>query len=326
MADDPAGQAFVSAHRQEALALGRRLGELVDEPETFVVTLMAGLPGLRDPRHATMAELVSPGVSSAFVVRASLTELVLQPLRRSLRAGSSASALWLAARLTDAPHRDVRLYALPCLRRSLPGDPEQSWQLMRRLGARAGDWIETDSLADLWARGILAERFRWAELEQLVYSARTYERRLVGATLATVPHRVPTARRQALGGDPSGRAFALIGQLMGDAEDMVQKALSWAIREWARVDPDGAFELLEAEAVTAAARGDGARAWVIRDALPGGPAQRQASIRARLEGIRRDRRAPSTSPAAAQAARFAPSLPAHDAVAAQGHRYIRSPA
>jgi hypothetical protein len=326
MADDPAGQAFVAAHRERARALGQRLAGLIDAPEDFVAVLTAGLAGLRDPRHAAIAEVVNPGSSTAYVVRGPLTELVMRPLRRALRAGSSSSSLWLAARLTAAPDRDVRLYALPCLRRSLPEDPEQTWQLMRRLGGRAGDWIETDSLADVWARGILAEPFRWAELEQLVYSPRVFERRLVGATLASLPHRVPRASREGLAGDASRRAFGLISQLMGDAEEMVQKSLSWAIREWAPVDPEGAAGLLETEAAAAVAGADGARAWVIRDSLAGQPPHLQARIRTRLAGLRRDRRALSTSIAAAQVARFAPSPAAHDAVAAQGHRYTRSQA
>jgi hypothetical protein len=48
------------------------------------------------------------------------------------------------------------------------------------------DWIEVDALAQAWAVGILAEPFRWAELEQLVYSSDAMERRLVGSTLATM--------------------------------------------------------------------------------------------------------------------------------------------
>jgi hypothetical protein len=148
----------------------------------------------------------------------------------------------------------------------------------------------------------------------------------VGATLASLPHRVPRARREGLAGDASRRAFGLIGQLMGDAEEMVQKSLSWAIREWAPVDPEGTAGLLETEAAAAVAGADGARAWVIRDALAGQPPHLQARIRPRLAGLRRDRRALSTSIAAAQAARFAPSPAAHDAVAAQGHPYTRSQA
>ena len=75
------------------------------------------------------------------------------------------------------------------LRRSLPDDPERSWQLMRRLSRASADWISVDALAGLYAQGILAESFRWAELEQLVYSADRWERRLVGSTVANVAAR-----------------------------------------------------------------------------------------------------------------------------------------
>ena len=68
------------------------------------------------------------------------------------------------------------MLARPCLLRALPDEPERTWQLMRRLGARAGDWIEVDALAQAWAVGVLAEPFRWAELEQLVYSVSVMER------------------------------------------------------------------------------------------------------------------------------------------------------
>ena len=193
------------------------------------------------------------------------------------------------------------------------------------MGRGAGDWVEVDSLADLWARGVLAEPFRWSELEQLVYSQRTYERRLVGATLATIPHRVPTARRAELGQVDGGRAMELLRQLMGDAEVMVQKALSWAVREWTRVAPDTTAAFLQSEADVAARTADGARAWVIRDALSNQPAEFAAALREQLGGIRRDAAAPSTSIAASRAAEFAAVLSETDeTVAVQGHRYTRS--
>ena len=196
---------------------------------------------------------------------------------------------------------------------------------MRRLGRAATDWIATDSLADLWARGVLAEDFRWAELEQLLYSQHTYERRLVPATLATMPPRVPTARRQELRPVALERAFEMLRLLMGDAEVMVQKALSWAIREWSPVDAAATAAFLRAEAAIAAEEADGARAWVIRDTLAKEPPDLAAELRLRLEGVRRDRRAPSTSIAFAQAAAFAAELAtSNDAVAAQGDRYTRS--
>jgi len=317
--------AFVSAHLGEATVLGQQLAELTEDPEVFLPALRVGLVSLADPAYTDMAERASPGMAAPYAVRGPLVTAVQRPLKAALREGSSISALYLAQHLIEAEDRDLRLFALPCLRRALAQDPEQAWQLMRRMGRGAADWIEVDSLADVWARGILAETFRWAELEQLIYSGHTFERRLVPATLATVPHRLPADRRNELRPESVERALDMIGLLMGDAEEMVQKALSWAIREWTRVDSEATAELLRIETIHAVHHRDGARAWVIRDALSNQPADLSTTLREQLAGIRRDRNAPSTSIAAGQAASFAAVLAgSNDAIAAQGVRYTRS--
>lgn len=314
---------FVAAHEAQASLLGERLADLIDDPPAFLAILEPGLRSLVDPAHQSVVAAVSPGTDGSLAIRGPLREALMQPLRRALRQGSSASALWLAQTLARADHRDLRLYALPCLRRSLQEDPERSWQLLRRMAGRAGDWIEVDSLAEVWAVGVLAEGFRWAELEQLVYSARPYERRLVGATLATLPHRLPP-RRRGEAGDMGRRAMELVALLMGDAEEVVQRALSWAIRNWTRFTPQVTAELLLAETDVAVREADGARAWVIRDSLSHQPPELGGVLRERLTGLRRDPNRPSTSIAASQAARFAALIETHDAAARQGGRYARS--
>lgn len=317
--------AFVSAHLAEATALGERLADLTEEPEAYLAALSAGLPALADPDHLEMVTRACPETPARCALRGPLMRAVHAPVRQALREGSSISALQLAHRLAQADHRDLRLHALEPLRRALPEDPEMSWQIMRRLGHSAEDWIATDSLADLWARGVLAEEFRWAELEQLLYARHTYERRLVAATLATMPHRVLGPRRGELRTEAAGRALELLRLLMGDAEAMVQKGLSWALREWTWVDPGGVAAFLAAETTIAVENTDGARAWVIRDTLAKQSPALAGELRPRLAGIRRQPRRPSTSIASMQAAAFASALASStDAVAAQGDRYTRS--
>lgn len=311
------------ADEVEAARLGQRLAGLVDDPDAFLETLEGGSTALGDAEHRALTERVSPGVDASFVLRGPVREALLRPVRRALGQGSSASALYLAQRLAAADHRDVRLYALPCLRRSLADDPERSWQLLRRMAARAADWIEVDSMAEVWAVGILADAFRWAELEQLVYSPRTYERRLVGATLATLPHRVPTARHSELRDGLSRRSLGLVALLMGDNEEMVQKSLSWALRNWSRFDSQAVADLLEAEVALAVREADGARAWVIRDSLSHQPPELAAELRGRLTGLRRDPRAPSTSLAGRRSADFAAFIDIQDGVPRQGDRSTR---
>ena len=318
-------RSFITAHLAQARALGERLADLIDEPDAYLAALGEGLTALADEDYLAMVTRACPETPARYMVRGPLSDALSAPVKQALKEGSSMSALQLAHRLAAAEHRDLRLYAHEPLRRALPEDPEMSWQIMRRLGRAAGDWIATDSLADLWARGILAEAFRWAELEQLLYSQQIYERRLIPATLATLPHRVPKAEREQLRPEAVERALELVRQLMGDGEAMVQKALSWALREWTPVDRDAIATFLRAETAIAAEGRDGARAWVIRDTLAKQPPELQAELRGRLEGIRRDAKAPSTSIASRQAAAFAAALTTStEAVAAQGDRYTRS--
>ncbi|MGD8684867.1 MAG: hypothetical protein PVG27_13050, partial [Chloroflexota bacterium] len=120
--------AFVSAHRAQASALGERLAELTEDPDTFLATLTDGLTALADRDYLAMATRACPETPARYVVRGPLAEAIARPIRRALREGSSVSALRLAHRLAAADHRDLRLHALEPLRRSLPEDPEMSRQ------------------------------------------------------------------------------------------------------------------------------------------------------------------------------------------------------
>lgn len=290
-------QALVAERLPVARGLGETLGELVDQPEEFVAVCREGLTALADEPYRAEQTRVAPGSAAVFGVRNPLLAAVARQLKSALRQGSDASALWLAERLVIEPEREFTILAQTCLLRSLPSDPERTWQLMRKLAHAAHEWISVDSLAELYATGILCEHYRWAELEQLVYSASRWERRLVGSTVARLPYELGRADRGRLLNTP---ALTLITSLIGDAEPDVQKALSWALRSWLEVDPNGVRELVRAEAEDALRTNDGHKAWVLRDALtaPAIDAAFAAEIRARLEGVRRDARKPSSSQAA----------------------------
>ena len=294
---------LVAERLPQARGLGEALGELVDQPEEFVAVARDGLARLADEPYRAEQARVAPGTGAVFGVRNPLLAAVARQLKRSLKQGSDASALWLAERLVIEPEREFTILAQTCLLRSLQSDPERTWQLMRRLAHAAHEWISVDSLAVLYASGIMREHYRWAELEQLVYAASKWERRLVGATVAQLPHELTRTDRPRLATTPG---LTLISSLLGDAEPDVQKALSWALRSWFEVDPNGVRELIRAEAGDALRNNDGHKAWVLRDALTSPHVDRSfaAEIRARLEGVRRDGRRPSTSEAAATARGF----------------------
>jgi 3-methyladenine DNA glycosylase AlkD len=293
--------AFVAEHKRDAEALGLALADHIGDPDAFAATLRAGFGRLTDPAYLAGQHLVAPGLGLVHGVRWPLMAAIARGFRTATRRDPIAPLLYVADRLFREEHLEARWFAFGLLERTLPSDPERTWQLLRRAAREAGDWITVDDLAHPYAAGIVAEPYRWAELEQLVFSPSRWERRLVGSTIATMTH---GARGKRLGPDIAAMALPILGQLIGDADPDVQKALAWAYRSLAQVDLDATTAALERETATAAATGDGHRAWVIRDSLAKLDPTTAARFRAALDGIRKHAGAPSTSPAAETAARF----------------------
>jgi 3-methyladenine DNA glycosylase AlkD len=294
--------ALVADRRPEAEALGRRLADDLQDPGAFAAALHDGLARLADPEYLEGQRRIAPGIGRLHGVRWPLIEAVKRGFRDGTRREGTSGWLEVTDRLLREPELEARWFAFGMLERLVDDDTERAWQLIRRASRDAGDWITVDSLAHPVGKGVLHEAYRWAELEQLVFSPSRWERRLVGSTIATMPF---IDRRRGRTPEVAMHGLGLIGELIGDAEPDVQKALAWALRSMAAaVDRSATTTFLDAESETAAATGDGHRAWVIRDALSKLGPQDADRIRARLEGIRRRSDAPSTSRAAEIAARF----------------------
>lgn len=293
--------AFVAEHKAAAEELGRSLAELTGDAEAFATTLSKGLAALADPEYLEGQRRVAPGIGAVVGVRWPLIEAVKRGFRASTKGERTSTWLFVADRLLRDETLEPRWFAFGLLERTIADEPERTWQLVRKAAREASDWITVDSLAHVVGKGVLNEPYRWAELEQLVFSPSRWERRLVGSTIATAPFVDHRRGREPIVAE---HGLNLIAQLIGDDEPDVQKALSWALRSLVLVDVDGVTSFCRREARTAAQSGDGHRAWVIRDALPKLDEATAARIRAELDGVRRRPGAPATSTAAEAAARF----------------------
>jgi 3-methyladenine DNA glycosylase AlkD len=292
---------FVAEMLPRAVGLGRGLADHVTDTEAFVHAVVAAFDALADPVYRDEQARVAPGIGPVHGVRLPLLTAVRKSFERATRRDSSTSMLLLADRLLRAPTMEPRWFAIGLMDRTLRAEPERTWQLLRRAGREASDWITVDTLAHPFARGILREPYRWAELEQLVISPHRWERRLGGSTIATMPFADRKVGRQP---DVATRGLQVLGTLIGDAEPDVQRALAWAYRSMAAIDPAATTAALAAEAELAARSHDGLRAWVIRDAAPKLPPADAARIRALVEGLRRKPGVEPTSRAAELAHRF----------------------
>ena len=293
--------AFVADRRPEAEALGRSLADVVNDPTEFARILRDGLERLADPAYLEGQRRIAPGIGALHGVRWPLIEAVKRGFREATRRDPTSNWLFVADRLLREPTLEEHWFAFGLLERLVVDDTERAWQLLRRASQESGDWITVDSLAHPVGKGILLEPYRWAELEQLVFSPSRWERRLVGSTIATMPF---VDRRRGRDPEVARQGLGLINELIGDDEPDVQKALAWALRSLAGVDREATTTFLETQSETAAATGDGNRAWVIRDALPKLEPVDADRIRTRLDGIRRRAGGPNTSRAAEAAARF----------------------
>ena len=294
--------ALVEARRPDADRLGRELAERINDPVSFASALEVGLRSLADPAFAAGQHFVAPGIGPTIGVRSPLLTTVGRAFRTAARGTSSSALLIVADRLLREAPLEARWFAFGVLERVIANDPERGWQILRRAARDAADWITVDTLAHVYGRGILDETYRWAELEQLVYSPSRWERRLIGSTVATIPFIDRRRGRESLVAE---HGLGLIGELIGDAEPDVQKALAWALRSLILVDRTAVEAFCTAEAERAQATNDGHRAWVIRDALSKLDRPTAERLRARLSGIRRRPGAGPTSRAAETAGRFA---------------------
>jgi 3-methyladenine DNA glycosylase AlkD len=297
--------ALVADRRPKAELVGRQLAEVAGDTETFVADLREGFRDLGDPGYIDGQRRVAPGIGPVLGVRWPLIEAVKRGFREETRGERTTAWLFLVDRLFREPELEFRWFAFGLLERLVIDDPERSWQLLRRASRDAADWITVDSLAHPCGKGVLREPYRWAELEQLVYSPSRWERRLVGSTVATMPfvdHRLGRAPVVAEHG------LELIASLIGDDEPDVQKALAWALRSLTLIDRESVTAFCEREAVRAAETVDGNRAWVVRDALPKLADDRAGRIRDRLARVRRKPGGPSTSRASQAASGFGDAL------------------
>ena len=250
-------QAFVAEHLDAAATLGRRAGEASQDPAGIAAMLGEGLPALADPVYLDGQRRVAPGIGELLGVRNPLLAAVTRGLRATTRHDRPSTLLDIADHLQRQRPLELHWLANDLLDRSIGHEPERAWQLIRREARAAGDWITVDSLAHVAGRGILAEPYRWAELEQLVYSPSRWERRLAGSTVATIPFvdRAAGRTRQV-----AGRGLGIVGDLVGDREPDVQKSLSWALRNLLAVDSAAVIAFLERETAYAAEHDDGHRA------------------------------------------------------------------
>lgn len=165
----------------------------------------------------------------------------LRALRRqwsqSLRAEAGEQVIAIAEALEAVSPQESKWLAYELIRHHKAAFAEVSQLVAERFAERAASWYAVDALGTiligpLWARGRLPDDLfdAWSRSE---------ERWLRRSAL------VATVGLNATGPDPA-RTFPLCVRLADDRDDMVEKAVSWALR-WLAQKDRGAVEAFMAE-------------------------------------------------------------------------------
>jgi 3-methyladenine DNA glycosylase AlkD len=157
-------------------------------------------------------------------LRATPAEVVLDLVEELLERGSTSGRFLACGLVRNHPAAFLKLTA----------------RTLERLGAGMDSWSDVDIFATIlaghaWREGLVSDRVihRWA------HSRNKWWRR--AALVSTVPLNV---KAQGGRGDAS-RTLAVCDLLVRDREDLVVKALSWALRALAVRDPDAVSSFLE---------------------------------------------------------------------------------
>ena len=148
-------------------------------------------------------------------------------IRKLLPGVPPKELLSLSARLWGEPVWDLKIVAARVLARDAVPPTERLWRFVYARVPDLDGWAIADNLAVVGSRCLLADTRRLDRLEGWIRSGHLWSRR--AALVFTLPW-TKEAR------DPR-RMLAWAGQLAGDPEWFIQKAIGWWLRELSKRDP-----------------------------------------------------------------------------------------
>ena len=182
-------------------------------------------------------------------LRTAEVRAVARELERDCRALPAREVVRVAQGLVGGGRFEGGLVAFELLWRHRAAAATLTSRDLARLVRGADNWVTTDTFACLvsgpaWRRGQVDDGWiaRWAR------SRDRWLRRV--ALVSTVPLNLPS--RGGMGDVP--RTLRVCRQRVGDPDELVVKALSWALREAAKRDPEAVRRFLERHRAALAAR------------------------------------------------------------------------
>ena len=128
---------ILARHESRAAELGEGLADFLDDPTEFAANLAAAFREMADPEYRDGQQWVAPGIGPTHGVRTPLQVGVRRAFEKASRRASPSQLLLVCDRLLREPEREARWFAISTLQRTLPAEPERTWQLLRRAASEA---------------------------------------------------------------------------------------------------------------------------------------------------------------------------------------------
>lgn len=202
-----------------------------------------------DPRRAAFGASYHPSNARILGLSAPAIEEVSKGLTRTLRPWPAAEVLGLARELLGAGVFEARQVAYQIVAAHKGARAALDRPTLEALGLGMDNWVSVDTFASLLVgEALRAGRLGAADLLDWARSADRWWRRaaLVGTTGWN-------KRSHGGRGDVAG-TLAVCAALLADRDDMVVKALSWALRDLVHWDADAVRAFLEEHEEVLAAR------------------------------------------------------------------------
>ena len=201
------------------------------------------------PERAEYAEGYMPSETVFYGVSVPDTRRIAKDLARELRELPGDEVIELARRLVATNVFEARHLAYELLARHREAFAALGAREVEQLGHGMDNWASVDAFTSLvagpaWAAGQLED----AQIERWARSDDRWWRRAALASTVTL-----NRKRRGEEGD-AARTLPICELLVDDRDDMVVKAMSWALRSLAARDPASARAFLETHEARLAAR------------------------------------------------------------------------
>jgi 3-methyladenine DNA glycosylase AlkD len=217
--------------------------------ESLVQSVVRGLAHSGDPARRAHEEWYYPSAVPSFAASRTAADAAFRALRAWTKGRDEADVLDLAKRLVAARRRETLHFAWTLLDLRPAALEGIRLRDLRALEHGLDNWAAVDGysvqvLGRAWVMGRVGD----AEILRRARSRDRWIRR--SALVATVP--LNQKKRGGIG--DARRTLAVCRLLLDDRDDMVVKAMSWALRELSVPDPDAVRAFLDRHGDRVAAR------------------------------------------------------------------------